>query len=392
MTGTRRVEVATIVFLLITLTWTLTAAHPVGAVWEKHLRLQVTYTYINEGDEPIPLVTSEYNFKAFEKFVSDNWQKVKIVEKSHGIVRQVKDMDGNVYVILNLPDEIPPKGEVTVQITYDILTRTRTLPNISEADAGDLSDIPRKLVVKYCMAVGPWLVNDTEIVSLTKDIVGDETNVLRIVEKLCAWIHDNIEYPEEGHERPLYPNETLELREGDCDDQANLLITMCRIMGIPAYLQIGCVFVEGYGASYTMWDGHLYIHEENMGWHGWAVVYIPPWGWLPVDLTYTFLFPEETELWCILGASVLSPYVVECSNVVYSDYIKAGIEQRETIEKSNLYIKVYESMEKYVETPQPPTFSLQPLLRMTLLGIAVAAAAAMFVTLRRMQVSTTVGY
>ena len=113
MTETRRLEVAT-VFLLITLTWTLTAARPVGTVWEKHLRLQVTYTYINEGDEPIPLVTSEYNFKAFEKFVSDDWQKVKIVEKSHGVVRQAKDMDGNVYVILNLPDEIPPHGEVTV--------------------------------------------------------------------------------------------------------------------------------------------------------------------------------------------------------------------------------------------------------------------------------------
>jgi len=295
-------------------------------------------------------------------------------------------------VILNLPDEIPPYGEVTVQITYDILTRTRILPNISEAEAGELADIPGKLVAEYCTAMGPWLVNDTEIASLTKDIVGGETNVLRIVEKLCAWIHDNIEYPEEGHERPLYPNETLELREGDCDDQANLLITMCRIMGIPAYLQIGCVFVEGYGASYTMWDGHLYIHEENVGWHGWAVVYIPPWGWLPVDLTYTFLFPEETEFWCILGASVLSPYVVECLNVVYSDYIKAGTEQRETIEKSNLYIEVYESMEEYVEMPRLPVFSLQPIMRIALLGIAVAAAVAMFMTLRRMQVSTAVGY
>ncbi len=383
-----------VVLLSITLTWTITTVYPSEAAWEKHFRLEVTYVYINKGDEPIPTVTEQYNLKAFERFVSNEWQKVRIVKKSHRIVNRVKDLDGNTYVVLNLPDEIPPGGNITVSITYDIRSTTRVPPNISGEEAGDLSDIPGDLVSEYCTATGPWLVNDKEIVSLTESIVGEETNVLRIVEKLCAWIHEHIEYPEPGeeHERPLYPNETLELREGDCDDQANLLITMCRILGIPAYLQIGCVFAEWYSASYTMWSGHLSIYEEHIGWHGWAVVYIPPWGWLPVDLTYTYVSPEETELWCILGAAALSPCVIECLNIVYSDYIKAGMRQRKVVEGSDLYIEIYESMQEYFGYPHVPISSLQPIMRLALLGIAVVAAVAIFTVLRRIQVSTIVGF
>ena len=50
----------------------------------------------------------------------------------------------------------------------------------------------------------------------------------------------------------------------------------------------------------TYWEDHLNISYNNVGWHGWAMVYIPPWGWLPVDLTWWLYDPLNA----IKGAAV----------------------------------------------------------------------------------------
>jgi transglutaminase-like putative cysteine protease len=65
------------------------------------------------------------------------------------------------------------------------------------------------------------------------------------------------------------------------------MISMLRSLGIPAFLQIGVVFSESISSEKASWAGHLTFVQEGVGWHGWAMVYVPPWGWIPVDLTLT---------------------------------------------------------------------------------------------------------
>jgi transglutaminase-like putative cysteine protease len=72
---------------------------------------------------------------------------------------------------------------------------------------------------------------------------------------------------------------------GDCDDLSLLFISMCRSQCIPAYLQADVVFSDSIRIDKTDWNGHYHYVFEGAGWHAWVMVYIPPWGWLPVDLT-----------------------------------------------------------------------------------------------------------
>ncbi len=103
-----------------------------------------------------------------------------------------------------------------------------------------------------------------------------------------AWIQANITRLT-GITEPQYPEETVVSQIGDCDDQSNLLITLMRIHNIPSYLLTGHWFQNAARTHGYLWgsveeDAYLYVDWQNSNGHGWAMIYVPPWGWLPFDL------------------------------------------------------------------------------------------------------------
>jgi hypothetical protein len=163
---------------------------------------------------------------------------------------------------------------------------------------------------------------------------------LRIVYQFIDWIGKNIAYG--VGVGPRYPNETYKTRQGDCDDQANLFITFCRAVGIPAYLQTGCIYFPRRPSRESSIDEIVIIQEENIGFHGWAMVYVPPWGWLPVDLTYGY--DGEVPETAITNAAVISLLTVSMSNVIFTDYVKSFRKWLNEWRKRNLCLKVRYSM------------------------------------------------
>ncbi|HDI42221.1 MAG TPA: transglutaminase family protein, partial [Candidatus Bathyarchaeota archaeon] len=244
--------------------------------------LQNKLTYINDGSHVWNLTKEDASISLF---LNNSWQTVAVEDVSHQIIEVDVDEDGNPIAYLNIEKwTLAPGENITIQVSYEITSMPRTLPEITLEASGTLKDIPERLKEEFCEDEGCWLTKNQTLRELAQNLTGSEENVLAIVCNFVSWINENIDY--KSFDTPLYPNETYQLRQGDCDDQANLLITLCRIVGIPAYLQVGCVYVMGISEE-TTWSGHLELLEVNVGWHGWATVYIPPWGWLPVDLTYS---------------------------------------------------------------------------------------------------------
>jgi transglutaminase-like putative cysteine protease len=159
-------------------------------------------------------------------------------------------------------------------------------------------------------------------VSLIRDlafrIAGNDTNVLSILSDYVLWVTQNVEYG--SIDVPRFPNETVLGRTGDCDDQANLLIGLCRAAGIPAYLQIGCIYMPVGSSTSNYWEGLWTSTLTDIGWHGWAVVYVPPWGWLPVDLTYS-RGNSSDSLSHITSSAVITDPTVQYANVTVTDYV-----------------------------------------------------------------------
>jgi len=286
-------------------------------------------TYINNGDRDQSL---EPDLIRFNIFMNTSWQTASLekVSKSYTLTR---DADGNQVIVFSLP-ELPPGGNATISYSIRLEERMRSPPNIGFASGGNLSDIPEGLRQEYYEAEGSWLVDD-DLRSLANSIwasQGMTTNVLRIVTSLADWIGKNVKSA--NHDVPYYPNETYSSLEGDCDDQANLLITLCRVLGIPAYLQIGCL--RWSSRTETYWGGHVTSRLKDVTYHAWAVIYVPPWGWLPFDMTLGW--SSHDSLSVIRSARAWSLDAMPLLNVTRSDWAGDGRTQKAKIMISSINI------------------------------------------------------
>jgi len=321
-----RAKAATALLLIFLLVGTIPIA---GAEEEKRYAFRTTYVLENKGNSTYVLTEDDASIVIF---FDDEWQTVTTRNASHRVVRQYEDVDGNPIAVMDLPQELPPSSSVHFSMEYVIKSTDRDMPMIVPEIAGTPSDVPRSLVEKFCVETETYGIND-EIEYLARRIAAGETTVLGIVTRLVGWILENVTYG--NFEIPRYPYETFSDRRGDCDDQAILLITMLRSLSVPSLLQIGVVFSDGIDSERTSWDDHLTIVQKGIGWHGWAMVYVPPWGWLPVDLTLT---GSKDPMDAITKAPEYASFVVTAYNVSRQAYVGESRASREKITSSSVYI------------------------------------------------------
>ena len=293
-----------------------------------------TYTLENRGDQPYSLKEDDATFPLFQ---SNRWQMVRMINITHTMAQEGLDIDENRLAVLDLPNDIAPHSSLTFSTTYDIESVDRPKPEIDYSKAGLPSDLPIELVEKFCVETETFNFGGEEVKVLAHRLASEETTVLGMVIRLLDWFIDNVSYS--PFDVPRYPNETLAEGKGDCDDQAILFVTMCRALGIPALLQMGCIFNEDIDDERSCWGGHLYIKQKGIIWHGWALVYIPPWGWLPIDMT---IISCQDPLTRIIEAPEYDRYIITCLNLSRQKYIGDRRRSRDSIISSDLYIVMSE--------------------------------------------------
>jgi transglutaminase-like putative cysteine protease len=332
------------VLLLTSFTFqNLTIARGAAEGEETEYYIKSTLTLMNKGSG-IWNFTEREEDRIINLFMNNSWQTVYLVNTTLPVETIKTDEDGNPIAVLRFPEMLLyPGHNITYTVTYRIISKPRTIDNLNETASGSLDDIPEPVKERYPRTEGPWLLNDTELQSLAKSLAQNETNVLTIVKKFVGWIMENITYTK-VHDTPLYPNETLTEKRGDCDDQAILLAALSRIVGIPAFIQIGALYMPlQVNATSEHWSGHLTIIQEQIGWHGWAMIYIPPWGWLPADLTY-IMGGVEDPLDAIKKAAVTWRGTIQYMNISRTDYVAISRETKNFLQTNEFYIVLKEKM------------------------------------------------
>ncbi len=307
-----------------------------GETEEVGFTIKMSVTYHNNGTKNWIFTEED---RAIGLFMNNSWQMVQLMNHSYPLENTTFDEDGNPITLLQFPKtELKPGENISYTVNYYALSKPRLLPNLKEEDSGTLSDIPEELKESHCRQGDLWLVDDPELRMIAQNIAENETKVLVIVKKFVEWIGQNIGYT--AHEVPSYPNETYTEGSGDCDDQAILFITLCRIYEIPSYLQVGCMYMSTERVKETYWEGHLTTSLEHIGWHGWAIVNIPPWGWLPVDLTWW----RYNALDAIEKAAVTSQTTLQYMNISQIDYIASSRMYRDFLKDSGFYVYTQDEM------------------------------------------------
>lgn len=122
--------------------------------------------------------------------------------------------------------------------------------------------------------IAPYLREGSHVVfteklrALSDSIVGKETNPLVKAKRIHDWISENVlySYAREYSTIRNISDYCLTMRYGDCGQHALLYIALCRLNGIPA-----------------RWQSGWYTFPGAKDIHDWTEIYLPPYGWVPVD-------------------------------------------------------------------------------------------------------------
>lgn len=148
----------------------------------------------------------------------------------------------------------------TLTATYEVTARTH-IWDLDASTSGNLSAIPSPLKEQYLRDEWKMTMTDPAVAALSERIVGDEDNVYLILRAIYDWVRANIDYPTGSWgAMPQDARQTLQERVGDCDDQAILFCSLARAAGVPAWLQLGALYVG---------------LEDSWGGHGWLQAYVP---------------------------------------------------------------------------------------------------------------------
>jgi transglutaminase-like putative cysteine protease len=130
---------------------------------------------------------------------------------------------------------------------------------------------PSAALAAYMGERPPHIVFTDAMRKFSREVVGNEKNSYRIAQKLFAAV-DRIPWAGALEYSTITNISDYALHAGhaDCGQQTLLLMTLLRLNGIPARWQSGWIFSDG---AYN-----------NM--HDWGWLYLEPYGWVPMDVTF----------------------------------------------------------------------------------------------------------
>jgi transglutaminase-like putative cysteine protease len=133
---------------------------------------------------------------------------------------------------------------------------------------GTLDDIPAEIRGAYTANGSKYMTDDPYIQKLAKDIVGGEKNPYYAARLVFDYVRKHLEYSLEGgwNVAPV----VLKRGTGSCSEYSFSFIALCRAAGLPARY-VGALVVRGDDAS------------MDDVFHRWSEVYLPNYGWVPID-------------------------------------------------------------------------------------------------------------
>lgn len=128
--------------------------------------------------------------------------------------------------------------------------------------------IPAEIRRRYLVDEPKYAIDHPVIRAAVAEAVGDEKHPYWIARKIYAHVHRKMHYEMIGG-WDVAPK-VLERGSGSCSEYSFVYIAMCRAAGLPARY-VGALVIRKDDASY------------DDVFHRWVEIYLPPYGWVPVD-------------------------------------------------------------------------------------------------------------
>src|SRR6201991_4316996 len=250
-------------------------------------RVRVTHTITVDADA-VPAGQTVRAWIPFPRVIPGQQESIQLVQSTPAGAKLAPESALQRTAYLEKPAQA---GKPTVfAVTYEVTLYARY--NSIDAARVTRENITPELA-PFVAERAPHIVFTPDMRAFSRQVVGDEKNPYRIAQKLFAAV-DKIPWAGAREYSTIanISDYTLHAGHGDCGEQTLLLMTLLRLNGIPARWQSGWIFSDG--------------KYNNI--HDWGQVYLAPYGWVPMDVTFGRLMagagaqPGDDKLeWFYLG-------------------------------------------------------------------------------------------
>jgi len=137
---------------------------------------------------------------------------------------------------------------------------------------------------------GYWAVENRTYILVAKSIGLDARDPVEACRIVGEWIRKRLQYdegPRKGANHALIEMGGELFVRGDCEEIADVFVTLTRILGIRSRVVHGLRLLGYREGSVTMWIKRTergYEYSENWGGHAWSQMYLPQAGWVDFEL------------------------------------------------------------------------------------------------------------
>jgi len=238
-------------------------------------RVRVTYSITVQPDA-VPVGETVRAWLPFPRALPGQQEHIRLdssVPEKHVIAPESALMR-TVYLEQPAQAGQPTKFDITYELTifaqYYVVDPAKVVPARVTPE-----------LAEYLGERAPHIVFTNAIRKFSREVVGDEKNPYRIAQKLYAAV-DRIPWGGAREYSTITNISDYALHAGhaDCGQQTLLLMTLLRLNGIPARWQSGWIYSDG--------------DYDNM--HDWGWLYLEPYGWVPMDVTFGRLQSGDPQL------------------------------------------------------------------------------------------------
>ncbi len=244
------------------------------------------YTYIIEGrfllENENNISVTDYVYVSLPQ--NSTFQKSYILYIDPKPIRYTVDEDGNKYAVVVINAE--PGERTWIRVKYIVTVSGYTI-NFDEKKA----IWPRlDLAKRFTGSTGYWDVYNVTLIKLAYKVAYSD-NPLVVARKIAEWVVPRISYfvnmGRYGSDHAIVEKFGSYYIVGDCVEVADIYVTFARILGLPSRTAYGILL---FSHREKQWLNLSEVEKEgneiltHWGGHMWPQVYIPPWGWIDVDM------------------------------------------------------------------------------------------------------------
>ncbi len=212
------------------------------------------------------------------------YQRAYLVSMNPEPLTVVKDLDNNSFAVLKL-EKVDSGRKVKINAKYIVEVYSYKINFPVEQSIWPPPEIARG----YTSETSIWPIHNETLRKLAFQIKGDEENPYLIAKKIVEWVYEHGSYTMTnytarrrlGAGRCVLNTSKGLIVQGVCDEYADVIITLNRILGIPARTAHGLIYL-----AYSPVIAYFSNETKKWEWtgHAWPQIYIEPVGWFDVEL------------------------------------------------------------------------------------------------------------